>query len=172
MREGLSFVLINRGGGTFASRVAYPTGSRARVNTAHGVAIGDVNRDGWLDIAAANDGDGSVSLLLNKGNGTFAPARVYAAGPFPTSVKIGDLNGDGWPEVVVANSAEGGGSVGTGYVGVYRNQGDGTFASPEKIIPGVFPESVALGYLEGDQKLDILAGDGGGGIDVAINLSR
>jgi FG-GAP-like repeat len=166
------YVLINRGGGTFAPRVAYPTGSRARGNTVHGVAIGDVNRDGWPDIAAANDSDATVSVLLNQGDGTFTPAHLYAAGPFPTSVKIGDLNGDGWPELVVANSAEGSGSSGTGYVGVYRNQGDGTFASPEKIIPGVFPESVALGDLDGDQKLDILAGDGGGGIDVAINLSR
>jgi hypothetical protein len=83
------------------------------------------------------------------------------------------LNGDGWPELVVANSAiSSSSSSTTSYVSVYRNKGDGTFALPEeKYIPFVFVESVALGDLNGDGKLDIAAGDGGGGLDVLINMT-
>lgn len=163
----------NRGDGSFDARVTYQIGSRARGSVAHDVAVGDVNRDGWPDIATANDYDQTASVLLNKGDGTFARAQIYAAGPWPTSVEIADLNGDGWPELVVANSAIG--SVertGASYVGVYRNLGDGTFAPPTKIVPFVFAESLAVGDLNGDQKLDIVAGDAGGGINVAINTSR
>jgi hypothetical protein len=115
-----------------------------------------------------------VSVLLNNGDGTFGPAKTYAAGPWPTSVQIGDLNGDGWPELVVANSAIGSSSSsGSSYVSVYRNKGDGTFAAPtEKLIPSLFVESVAIGDLDGDGRLDIAGGDGGGGLDVLLNTTR
>src|SRR6266542_4182461 len=37
----------------------------------HSVAIGDLNRDGRADVAIANAGSGSVSVLLGNGDGTF-----------------------------------------------------------------------------------------------------
>ena len=67
------------------------------------VAIGDLNGDGKPDLAIANDGAANVSVLLNKGNGTFGQGRLRA-GRFPRSVAIGDLNGDGKPDLAAANA--------------------------------------------------------------------
>lgn len=165
-------VLLNRGDGTFdsGSGVAYAVGTGTG-NSVHDLTVGDLNRDGRPDIVTANDYGETTSVLLNHGDGTFGPATTYPAGPWPTSVKIGDLSGDGWPDLVVANSAVGSSSShGSSYVSVHRNRGDGTFGPPEaKLIPSVFAESVAISDLDKDGKLDIVAGDGGGGIDVVLN---
>jgi len=48
-------------------------------------------------------------VLLNKGDGTFAPMTSYPAGFSPMGVAIGDLNGDGRGDIAVANEV--GGSV-------------------------------------------------------------
>ena len=72
------------------------------------VAIADLDGDQVPDLAVANYGsfqphDGTVSVLLGVGNGTFAGARHYAAGDGSVSVAIGDLDGDQAPDLAVAN---------------------------------------------------------------------
>src|SRR5438093_1621109 len=49
-----------------------PTGSPIAVgNNPRSVAVGDFNADGRLDLAVANDGSSSVTILLGQGNGQF-----------------------------------------------------------------------------------------------------
>ncbi len=164
------FVSLAQEDGALTPRVGYATGSKAQGSTVRGPAVGDVNRDGLPDIAAANDQDATVSILLNSGGGLFSLARVYPSGAWPTAVALGDLNGDGWPELVVANSG-----IGTSvterpnYVAVYRNLGDGTFETPETFLLIQFGYSLALADLNGDGKLDIVVGDAGGGLNVVLN---
>ena len=51
--------------------------------------MGDVNRDGWLDLVTAN-GDGTVSVFQNNHDGTFAmTAQPYYVGGTPTAVAVG-----------------------------------------------------------------------------------
>ena len=55
---------------------------------------------------AVNSGGDTVSVLLNKGDGTFQRRLDYPTGrhvSYPTSVAIGDLNGDGKPDLAAAN---------------------------------------------------------------------
>ena len=47
------------------------------------VAIGDLNGDGKPDLATANRGASTVSVLLNRGDGSFQAKRDYATGSRP-----------------------------------------------------------------------------------------
>jgi FG-GAP-like repeat/PASTA domain len=154
-------VLVNRGDGSFAERVDYPIG------LGHGlasVAVGDLNGDGKLDVAAADEAHDSVSVLLNNGNGGL-PAHVeYAAGWLPQSVAIGDLNGDGRADLATANRF--GSSV-----SVLLNGGNGSFQPKVDYASGSNPQSVTIGDLNGDGKADLATANAEAGT-VSILLGR
>src|SRR5207237_1197148 len=91
-----------KGDGTFAAPVDYPVGFYPE-----SVAIADLNGDTKPDLAVAVDrpgGNGTVAVLLGKGDGTFARAVEYAVREFPNSVAVADLNGDSKPDLASANS--------------------------------------------------------------------
>jgi hypothetical protein len=74
-----------------------------------GVAIGDVNNDGLLDIYLT----GNISpnkLFINKGDLTFEDvtdrARVAGKGAWSTGVSMADVNGDGLVDIYVCNSGD------------------------------------------------------------------
>src|SRR5438132_14206788 len=75
---------------SFITRVDYAAGTNPA-----SVAVGDFNRDGVPDVAVANYGSNTVSVLLGNGDGTFQPARTFAAGDRPGFVYVSDVNGDG-----------------------------------------------------------------------------
>src|SRR5437764_1327071 len=52
------------------------------------VAVGDLNNDGRPDLAIANGSSATISIMLNIGNGRFAPAVNYTVGPQPVSIAI------------------------------------------------------------------------------------
>jgi FG-GAP-like repeat/FG-GAP repeat/PASTA domain len=133
---------------SFAPARNYATG-RAAVS----VAIGDLNGDGKLDLATANanyGGAGTVSVLLNRGEGSFRAKVDYRTGRTPASVAIGDLNGDGKPDLVAANSSN-------HTVSVLLNRGDGSFQAKVDYRTGPTPLSAAIGDLNGDGKPDLVA---------------
>src|SRR5205814_825986 len=113
------FLLLNQGGGQFASALSFPAG-----NKPESVALGDLDGDGTLDIATANDGSNSVSVLLNQGGGQFANALSFPAGNKPESVALGDLDGDGTLDIATGNL-----NVGSDNVSVLLNQGGAQFAN-------------------------------------------
>src|SRR5207302_966492 len=116
------------------------------------VAVGDFNGDGRSDLAVANRGvlvsdPGSISILLGKGDGTFAAAVNYAASANPYSVAVGDFNGDGKSDLAVANVS--------GDLSILLGNGDGTFAAAVNYATGRSPVSVAVGDFNGDGKSDL-----------------
>jgi hypothetical protein len=162
--DGTVSVLLGKGDGTFLPALTFPVGSHPT-----SVAVGDFNGDGILDLAVANQGifpytDSSVSILLGKGDGTFLPAKSYAAGAGRRSVAVGDFNGDGKLDLVAAG-------YGLEYAGYYipydqdvrvlLGNGDGTFLPAQSFPAGGVPTSVAVGDFNGDGKQDLAVANAG-----------
>jgi len=72
-----------------------------------GVAIGDVNNDGWADVFLTSNA-GSNKLYLNKGNWKFEDvskqAGIMEDDKWNTGVVFADVNGDGWLDIYVCSS--------------------------------------------------------------------
>jgi len=128
--------------------VAFASSDTAAGNAPSAVAVADFNGDGKLDLAVTNTGDNTVSVLLGKGDGTFATAANYATGSQPFSVATGDFDGDGNTDLVVANVAE-------TTVSVFLGKGDGTFQQGVIYQAGTAARSVVVGDFNGDGKLDL-----------------
>jgi hypothetical protein len=68
------------------------------------VDTGDLDQDGNLDIAVANQGDNSISILMGRGDRTFEPQKTFPTETAPSSVILRDFNKDGKLDMAVANS--------------------------------------------------------------------
>jgi hypothetical protein len=129
-------VLLGRGDGTFLPVHTYGSGGWYT----EAVTVADVNGDVKPDLLLTNylacaDGvkcpNGSVSVLLGNGNGTFQGPISYGSGAQDaTSLAVADVNGDDMPDLIVANYW-GGNLFGNGSVGVLLNNS----APPDKNPP-------------------------------------
>jgi hypothetical protein len=118
----------------------------------YGLISADFNGDGKSDLAVANSGDNTVSILLGNGGGTFtAQQPKLATGSVPYSLTAGDFNGDGKLDLAVTNFANGMPST----VSIFLGNGDGTFQAPATYAVGTGPISVITGDFNGDSKLDL-----------------
>jgi hypothetical protein len=150
-------ILLGEGNGTFQAAVTYNSGSSAPFS----VAVADMNQDGQLDLVVANDnynGDGSVSVLLGNGDGTFQNAVNYSSGGYEAwSVAVADVNGDGNPDVLVANFCSDITCTGPGSVGVLLGNGDGTLQTPYAYSSGAYDaDSITVADINHDGYPDLL----------------
>lgn len=68
-----------------------------------GVAVGDLNNDGWPDLYVSNDAMPSDVLYVNNGDGTFtdkAGAWLKHTSYAGMGVDIADFNDDGWSDII------------------------------------------------------------------------
>jgi FG-GAP-like repeat len=111
----------------------------------------DVNRDGNVDLVAANGnyGGNSVTVLLGNGAGAFGPVKSYAAGFTPYGLAVADFNGDDIPDVLTADSGIAGKFE---TVSLLTGNGDGTLrAAPNLFVFG----KPAIADFNGDSKPDV-----------------
>jgi uncharacterized protein (TIGR03437 family) len=102
-------VLIGNGSGGFAAATGSPFPVPGRVggpaSEPIGLVVGDLNGDGFPDVAVANYGPSCVTVLMGNGKGGFTAAvgGPFPVGALPYSVVVNDFNGDGIEDIATAN---------------------------------------------------------------------
>lgn len=167
--EGGIYALLYTGAGTGSFSPPYRLDTPGP-SPSH-LVLADVNEDTKLDIAVTNWGNpGSVSIHLGNGDGTFGSGVAYGTAPGPRGIAIGDVDGDGHLDLVVA--IEGVTGLGLGLVSVLSGHGDGTFAAKTDYGATFMSVGVALGDVNGDQKLDVATTGWDGKVAVLLNAGN
>ena len=68
-----------------------------------GIAVADINLDGWPDLYIGNDFHENDYLYINQHNGTFTEEgsqRMMHTSQFSMGVDVADVNNDGYPEII------------------------------------------------------------------------
>jgi hypothetical protein len=142
-------VLQGNGDGTFAAATTYATGQGPYSDTS-GIAAGDLNGDGKLELVIANPDSKNVSVLRNNGDGTFASRVIYTLPYGAGDVVLSDFSRDGKLDVAVSSYLPNG-------VYALRNNGDGTLGAPSFFTAGSNPVTVVAGDFNSDNRPDIVA---------------
>jgi hypothetical protein len=134
-------VHFGNGDGTFVDQINHEIQHTERM------ALGDLNSNGYPDIAVALRSSNRVRVILNNGDRTFVSDTPYIFGYEPRSVAVADMNGNGFLDLLVGGSAPG--------VTVVLNDGTGGLRNPY-LYPYGDPYSVALGDLNASGHLDMV----------------
>jgi hypothetical protein len=118
-------------------------------NKPAGMTVVDLNADGRLDLAVANQTDNTVSVILSKSDGTFSNKVDYAVGNAPVAVVSADFNGDHIPDLAVINSQD-------NTVSILIGTGNGTFQNQLTYPTGKLPVAIDAVDINGDHNLDLV----------------
>jgi len=165
-------ILLGNGDGTFNPQATYPSG-----NGPVAIATGTFNskNDSNVDLAVVNQTDGTVSILLGNGDGTFTKQTPdIKVGNGPVAITVGNFDTSSatndFPDLAVVNQTD-------GTVSILLGNGDGTFTKqPTDIKVGNGPVAIVSGSFDSvnnsnldlavvnqtDNSVSILLGNGDG----------
>ena len=90
--DGTRFTDVSAAAGIHSPEVAFGLG----------LAVADVNRDGWPDVYVSNDFFERDYLYVNRGDGTFDESldrRTAVLSFYSMGLDVADVDNDGWPDV-------------------------------------------------------------------------
>ena len=143
-------IFLNNGAGRFTFKTGVVT-----AQTPSGIALADVDQDGYLDMLVSDADNATVAVCINDGTGDFigsvTGAQNASVGPRPVGVAAGDVDGDGDLDFVTAN-ADGNSAT------VRLNNGSLPllYGTAYTVAMGSGPTAVALADIDNDGDLDLL----------------
>jgi hypothetical protein len=135
-----------------------------------GIAVGDLDGANGPDFAVSNL-DGTVTVFLNRGDGTFSGPTHLATGMSTLrEVILADLTPDegtleSMPDIAAC-------ALGDGVVVVLPNQGGGTFGPPFTIPTWPFARNLAAGDFDGDGIPELVVAGSGVGLRLYHQVCR
>ena len=115
--------------------------------TPFGIAAGDLNGDGWTDLAIASLDDSQITFLINNGNRTFYTQWMPTNLP-PAAIVLADLDFNGLPDIITLHP------LGNSVQVVYNHFFGLSF--PMVLEAGTSPIALAVGDLDGDTWPDLV----------------
>jgi len=158
----LSNTFVSPGAALGITGNTYGTGTSPR-----GVAVASLRASAstttsgaFLDIITANHDDGTVSVFLGNGDGTFQTAQSYPAGTNPVAVAVGAFCSSVSTATACTNRPTGTLDLavvdqGTNSVQVLLGNGDGTFRTPGAYAVGAAPSGIVVADFNSDGNPDI-----------------
>jgi large repetitive protein len=149
--DGTVSVPLGNGDGTFQAARAYRADLERKA-----IAAGDLDGNGIPDLVVTNycgndlscKSNGTATVFLANGDGTYRTAASYQLGNGPVSVALADVNGDGKLDLIALNRTD------KSYT-VIQGNGDGTFGEPLTYPLGKSPLALVVGDFNKDGKVDL-----------------
>jgi hypothetical protein len=159
----LSLVFSNDGSGDFGSG---PTWTTEQPRHSFDAAWVDMDGDGWLDLALANQGAGHCIYRNQGGSLEVSPYWTAEGGGFEgNTLDWGDVDGDGLPDLLVSDNDQLGG------VGLVRLWcGPGLELCWTSADGSAMQSAVALRDVDGDGHLDAVAGSWWGAVRIYLGI--
>jgi hypothetical protein len=150
-------VLLNDGTGLFGAPQTYDAGTGTSDlvgGNTRTLVLDKFNGDTANDLALTNFNSADVSVVLNRGDGTFSADHRSDAVTFPGRAVAADFNGDGKQDLAVfpVTTAQGA----SPQVAILLGHGDGTFEPPLLIQTGLASGTTrgVVGDFNGDGNTD------------------
>jgi len=140
---------ISASAGLFDIPVSYSVGYCPHENGTYGLASGDVDNDGLIDVVVANHYEQNMGVFIQDSNGNLKQMERYSAGIGSRSAAVGDINNDGLNDIVIVNYR-------SNDISVFLQGEDGIIGEPVNYEAGYRPLRVAIGDVSDDDLSDVV----------------
>jgi len=160
--NGSHDLTVHEGAGDGTFTLGYMHGSGLG-DCATALALGDVDRDGDVDVLASCP-NGSVVVNRNDGAGSFATQTGFGlpVGAAPSRIVLADVTRDGILDLVANDTGVGGNAY------VVPGIGDGSFGLATTVSGFAASQAIAVADVDRDGSPDLLGLTGGGAGSVAF----
>ena len=139
-----------------------PAVSTVTGNGPQGMAAGDFNEDGRLDLAVSVLSTVGVVVLIGQPDDTFVASPPFAIGSRAVGLAAADFNGDGHLDLAATDGPVLRAALAFG-------RGDGTFAEAVSYDAGISAVTAIAADIDGDQRPDLVLGGARFGKSVLLN---